>query len=212
MAVLEVKVINSPLVHVPAYATALMAKAALLVGQVMVHDEYPGEGDCTPSAVIVVLVGEPATTHPAAVHALVVDAVQVFSGAEIENTPSLVGQVMVHDEYPVAGDCVPRTVTLVPVAVPATTQPAVVHALVVDAVHVFSMHVCADPEAAVADMVYPALQLLQSAVSVVSHNVPAVPVARVGVPLGQVQVLAAHVGATRFAKDPAVQSRALVPE
>ena len=117
---------------------------------------------------------------------------QVFSGAEIENTPSLVGQVMVHDEYPVAGDCVPRTVTLVPVAVPATTQPTVVHALVVDAVHEFSRHICADPEAAVADMVYPALQLLQSAVAV-SHNVPAVPVARVGVPLGQVQVLAVHV-------------------
>ena len=168
----------------------------LLVGHVMVHDEYPGEGDCTPSAVIVVLVGEPATTHPAAVHALVVDAVQVFSVAEIENTPSLVGQVMVHDEYPVAGDCVPRTVTLVPVAVPATTQPAVVHALVVDAVHVFSRHVCSDPEAAVADMVYPALQLLQSTVAV-SHNVPAFPVARVGVPLGQVQVLAAHVGVVK---------------
>ena len=170
-----------------------MVKTALSVGHVMVHDEYPGEGDCVLSAVIVVLVGEPATTHPAAVHALVVDAVQVFSGAEIENTPSLVGQVMVQDEYPVAADCVPRTVTLVPVAVPATTQPALVHALVVDAVHVFSMHVCADPEAAVADMVYPALQLLQSTVAV-SHSVPPNPVAKVGVPPGQVQVLAAHVG------------------
>ena len=118
---------------------------------------------------------------------------QVFSVAAIVNASSLVGHVMVHDEYPVADDCVPRTVTLVPVAVPATTQPAVVHALVVDAVHVFSMHVCADPEAAVADMVYPALQPLQSTVAV-SHNVPAFPVARVGVPLGQVQVLATHVG------------------
>ena len=89
-----------------------MAKAALLVGQVMVHDEYPGEGDWTPSAVIVVLVGEPATTHPAAVHALVVDAVQVFSVAEIENAALLVGHVMVQDEYPVADDCVPRAVTV----------------------------------------------------------------------------------------------------
>ena len=100
---------------------------------------------------------------------------------------------MVQDEYPVADDCAPRAVTVVPVAVPPTTQPAVVHALVVDAVQVFSTHVCADPEAAVADMVYPALQLLQSTVAV-SHNVPAFPVARVGVPLGQVQVLATHVG------------------
>jgi len=73
-----VRAIKSPLVHSPAYATALIVNALLLVGQVMVHDEYPGEGDCTPSAVIVVLVGEPATAHPAVVHALVVDAVQVF--------------------------------------------------------------------------------------------------------------------------------------
>ena len=100
---------------------------------------------------------------------------------------------MVQDDHPGAADCAPRAVTVVPVAVPATTQPAVVHALVVDAVHVFSMHVCADPEAAVADMVYPALQLLQSTVAV-SHNVPPNPVAKVGVPPGQVQVFAAHVG------------------
>ena len=57
----------------------------------------------------------------------------------------------------------------------------------------YAIHVCADPEAAVADMVYPALQLLQSTVAV-SHNVPPNPVAKVGVPPGQVQVLAAHVG------------------
>ena len=61
----------------------------------------------------------------------------------------------------------------------------------------YAIHVCADPEAAVADMVYPALQLLQSAVSV-SHNVPAFPVARVGVPLGQVQVLATHAGLSKI--------------
>ena len=57
----------------------------------------------------------------------------------------------------------------------------------------YAIHVCADPEAAVADMVYPALQLLQSTVAV-SHNAPPNPVAKVGVPPGQVQVLAAHVG------------------
>ena len=132
MAVLEVKVIRSPLVHSPAYATALIVNALLLVGQVMVHDEYPGDDDCAPRAVIVVPVAVPATTHPAAVQAFVVDAVQVFS-----------------------------------------------------------THVCADPEAAVADMVYPASQLLQSTVAV-SHNVPADPVARVGVPFEQVQVLGEH--------------------
>ena len=126
------RAIKSPLVHSPAYATALIVNALLLVGQVMVHDEYPGEGDCTPRAVIVVLVGEP-----------------------------------------------------------ATMQPAVVHALVVDAVHVFSMHVCADPEAAVAESVYPVLQLLQSTVEV-SHKVPPDPVGIVGVPPGQVQELASH--------------------
>jgi len=103
---------------------------------------------------------------------------------------------MTHEDHSGAADCVPSTVTVVPVAVPATTQPAVVHALVVDAVHVFSRHICADPEAAVADMVYPALQLLQSTVAV-SHNVPAFPVARVGVPLGQVQVLATHIGLSK---------------
>ena len=69
----------------------------------------------------------------------------------------------------------------------------VAHSLAFRAVHVFSLHVCADPEAAVADMVYPALQLLQSTVAV-SHSVPPNPVAKVGVPPGQVQVFAAHVG------------------
>ena len=59
-------------------------------------------------------------------------------------------------------------------------------------VHLLTSHVCADPEAAVVDSVYPSLQLLQSTVSV-SHNVPADPVAKVGEPLGQVQVLAVHV-------------------
>ena len=54
-------------------------------------------------------------------------------------------------------------------------------------VHVLATHVCAEPEAAVADMVYPVLQTEQSTVSV-SHNVPPVPDDVVGVPLGQVQV------------------------
>ena len=49
------------------------------------------------------------------------------------------------------------------------------------------------PVAGAADNRYPALQALQSSAELVPHNVPADPVARVGVPLGQVQVLAAHV-------------------
>ena len=59
-------------------------------------------------------------------------------------------------------------------------------------VHGLATQVCADPETAVADIVYPALQLLQSTVSV-SHNVPADPAAIVGVPFGQVHILATHV-------------------
>jgi len=54
--------------------------------------------------------------------------------------------------------------------------------------HVLTTQVCAEPEAAVADMVYPASQLLQSTVAV-SHNVPPDPVASVSVPSGQVQEL-----------------------
>ena len=34
------------------------------------------------------------------------------------------------------------------------------------AVHVFTLHVCADPDAAVAEIVYPALHALQSTVDV----------------------------------------------
>ena len=60
------------------------------------------------------------------------------------------------------------------------------------AVQESTLHVCADPEAAVADIVYPASQTLQSTVAV-SHNVPPEPDAIVGVPYGQVHVLAAHV-------------------
>ena len=55
-----------------------------------------------------------------------------------------------------------------------------------------AVHVCADPDAAVADIVYPASQTLQSTVAV-SHNEAPDPVAIVGVPLGQVQVLAVQV-------------------
>ena len=59
-------------------------------------------------------------------------------------------------------------------------------------VQVLAMQVCADPDAAVADIVKPEEQTLQSTVAV-SHNVPADPVARVGVPFGHVHVFAAHV-------------------
>ena len=55
-----------------------------------------------------------------------------------------------------------------------------------------ALHVCADPDAAVADIVYPTLHALQSTVDV-SHNEAPDPVAIVGVPLGQVQVLAVQV-------------------
>ena len=58
-------------------------------------------------------------------------------------------------------------------------------------VQVLAMQVCADPDAAVADIVKPEEQTLQSTVAV-SHNVPADPVARVGVPFGHVHVFAAH--------------------
>ena len=60
-------------------------------------------------------------------------------------------------------------------------------------VQVLALHVCADPEAAGADIVYPALQALQSSAELVPHNVPTDPVATVFVPPGQVQVLAAQV-------------------
>ena len=60
------------------------------------------------------------------------------------------------------------------------------------AVQELILHVCADPDAAVPDIVYPTLQTEQSTVAV-SHNVAPEPVAIVGVPLGQVQVLAVHV-------------------
>ena len=55
------------------------------------------------------------------------------------------------------------------------------------AVHVFTLHVCADPAAAVAEIVYPELHALQSTVAS-SHNVAPDPDDVVGVPFGQVQV------------------------
>ena len=55
-----------------------------------------------------------------------------------------------------------------------------------------ALQVCADPDTAVAEIVYPTLHALQSAVAV-SHNVPPDPVANVGDPLGQVQTLATQV-------------------
>ena len=52
-------------------------------------------------------------------------------------------------------------------------------------VQVLASHVCADPEAAAADNVYPSAHTLQSTVSL-SHSVAPVPSNTVGVPNGQV--------------------------
>ena len=54
--------------------------------------------------------------------------------------------------------------------------------------HVLTTQVCAEPEAAEAEIVYPGLQAEQSTVAI-SHNVPPDPVATVFVPSGQVQEL-----------------------
>jgi hypothetical protein len=59
--------------------------------------------------------------------------------------------------------------------------------------HVFATHVCADPEAAAADNVYPTEHMLQSTVDV-SQSVAPVPSNKVGVPNGQVHILATQVG------------------
>ena len=64
------------------------------------------------------------------------------------------------------------------------------------AVQESTLHVCADPDTAVADIVYPASQTLQSTVAV-SHNEAPDPVAIVGVPLGQVHVLAEQANALK---------------
>ena len=60
------------------------------------------------------------------------------------------------------------------------------------AVQVLALHVCAEPDAAVAEIVYPALHTLQSTVDV-SHRVAPEPVPMVGVPFGQVQISAVQV-------------------
>ena len=61
------------------------------------------------------------------------------------------------------------------------------------AVQVLALHVCADPAAAVAEIVYPVLQAEQSTCPLVSHNSPSVPVDTVLVPSVQEQVLTIHV-------------------
>ena len=66
-----------------------------------------------------------------------------------------------------------------------------------------TLHVCADPDTAVADIVYPASQTLQSTVAV-SHNEAPDPVAIEGVPLGQVHVLAEQVNALKVPPVPHV--------
>ena len=60
-----------------------------------------------------------------------------------------------------------------------------------DAVHVLALHVDADPEAAVLEMVYPVLHELQSTVDS-SHSVAPEPDEIVGVPFGQVHVFSEH--------------------
>ena len=64
------------------------------------------------------------------------------------------------------------------------------------AVQESTLHVCADPAAAVAESVYPELHALQSTVAS-SHNVAPDPDEIVGVPLGQVHVLAEQANALK---------------
>ena len=66
-----------------------------------------------------------------------------------------------------------------------------------DAVHVLALHVDADPEAAVLEMVYPVLHELQSTVAVL-QSVPPEPEAKVGEPFGQVHIFAAHVKVLKY--------------
>ena len=74
----------------------------------------------------------------------------------------------------------PLEVQAVPVAATPFVHP-----------HVLTTQVCAEPEAAEAEIVYPGLQAEQSTVAI-SHNVPPDPVATVFVPPGQVQELGAQ--------------------
>ena len=59
-------------------------------------------------------------------------------------------------------------------------------------VQVSALHVCADPDAAVAEIVYPVLHALQSTVAS-SHNVAPDPDDVVGVPFGHVHILTLQV-------------------
>ena len=69
-------------------------------------------------------------------------------------------------------------------------------------------HVCADSDAAVADNVYPSEHTLQSTVAV-SQSVAPVPSNTVGVPFGQVHILATQVGTEFHRKS---ESHTVVPE
>ena len=75
-------------------------------------------------------------------------------------------------------------------------------------VQVLASHVCADPEAAVADNVYPSEHTLQSTVAV-SQSVAPDPAAIVGVPFGQVHILATQVGTDFHCKS---EPHTVVPE
>ena len=55
-------------------------------------------------------------------------------------------------------------------------------------VHVLTLHVCADPDAAAVDNVYPILHSLQSICKCISQSVPLLPLNTVGIPFGQVQI------------------------
>lgn len=56
-----------------------------------------------------------------------------------------------------------------------------------------TLHVCADPEAASAEIVYPASHTLQSTSASISQSVPSLPSYTVAVPLGQVQILTVQI-------------------
>ena len=65
------------------------------------------------------------------------------------------------------------------------------------AAHVFASHVDKVPAAAATDRAYPALQAEQSTSASDAHNVPPNPVAKVGVPFGQVHVALQTVSVVR---------------
>ena len=75
-------------------------------------------------------------------------------------------------------------------------------------VQVLALHICADPEAAAADNVYPSEHTLQSTVAV-SQSVAPDPAAIVGVPFGQVHILATQVGREFHCKS---EPHTVVPE